>query len=241
MRDASAASLIELRQLVRGIHPPVLAERGLGDAIRALALDSPLAVTVGVDLPSRPEAPVESAAYFVVSELLTNAARHGDGRRVAVDISARGPALRITVTDDGRGGADPSRGSGLRGIERRVAAFDGVLALNSPPGGPTMASVELPRVFQGKDACPDRLPKWKQRAMGACFGLAWLPLFPQGLVAMFMKIFHSPDRSWFLALYLPGAFQWPVIIGMIALGCGMFGFAFHAARQAKVLESRPLA
>jgi signal transduction histidine kinase len=238
VREASAASLIELRQLVRGIHPPVLAERGLSDAVRALALDSPLKVTVSVDLPARPEAPVESAVYFVISELLTNASRHGDAQNVSVDISHRGSALRVTVIDDGKGGADPSQGSGLRGIERRVAAFEGVLALNSPAGGPTTASVELPRVF-GPSACGASLPSWKHKLMGACWGLFWLPLFPQGLVAMFLKIFGPGERSWFLALYLPEVFQWPFIIGMIGLGLAMVIFAAQVTQQMKRLESGP--
>ncbi|MFG1875501.1 histidine kinase [Sphaerisporangium sp. NPDC049003] len=236
VREASAASLIELRQLVRGIHPPVLAERGLGDAVRALALDSPLKVTVSVELPVRPEAPVESAAYFVITELLANASRHGDARNVAVDISHRRSALRVTVTDDGHGGADPSRGSGLRGIERRLSAFDGVLALNSPPGGPTVATVELPRAFPADAVRRSTLPVWKQRLLAVCWGLFWLPLFPQGLAAMFSKIFGSDVRSWFLALYLPEPFQWPVILGMIALGVAMVSFAVMTTKQMKERE-----
>ncbi|MET8161452.1 histidine kinase, partial [Sphaerisporangium sp. NPDC005289] len=237
VREASAASLVELRQLVRGIHPPVLAERGLGDAVRALALDSPLKVSVNVDLPARPEAPVESAVYFVVSELLTNASRHGGGRHVAVDISRRGPALRITVIDDGQGGADPSRGSGLRGIERRVAAFDGVLALYSPVGGPTTASVDIPRAFAGHAACRVTLPPWKHRLMAVCWGLMWLPLFPQGLVAAGFKIFDADERSWFLALYLPEVFQWPAIIGMIVLGVAMAVTAYGLTQEIKRAEA----
>ncbi|WP_248964679.1 sensor histidine kinase [Sphaerisporangium perillae] len=239
VREASAASLVELRQLVRGIHPPVLAERGLGDAVRALALDSPLQVSVSVDLPARPEAPVESAAYFVVSELLTNASRHGGGREVTVDISRRGAALRITVTDDGHGGADPSRGSGLRGIERRVAAFDGVLALHSPGGGPTTASVDIPRAFAGHASCENTLPRWKYRLIGACWGLFWLPLFPQGLVAMCLKIFGVQERSWFLALYMPTPFQWPVILGMIALGTSMVVYAAIVTGRGKRADVEP--
>ncbi|MFC4530831.1 sensor histidine kinase [Sphaerisporangium dianthi] len=237
VREASAASLVELRQLVRGIHPPVLAERGLGDAVRALALDSPLKVSVSVELPLRPEAPVESAVYFVVSELLTNASRHGGAGRVAVDISRRGAALRITVIDDGQGGADPSRGSGLRGIERRVAAFDGVLALHSPAGGPTTASVDIPRAFDGQASCRTKLPAWKQSLMALCWGLGWLPLFPQGLVAAGFKIFGADERSWFLALYLPEVLQWPTIIFMIALGTAMLIVAQGLTQQAKQLES----
>ncbi|WP_055588944.1 sensor histidine kinase [Peterkaempfera griseoplana] len=143
-RQSSQKALQELRDLVRGIHPPVLAERGLGDAVRLLALDSPLPVEVCVDLPDRPPAPVEAAAYFSVCELLTNAAKHSGAGQVWVDILHRAGALRITVTDDGRGGADPARGSGLRGIERRLGTFDGVLALASLPGGPTTVTMELP-------------------------------------------------------------------------------------------------
>jgi signal transduction histidine kinase len=143
-REASASALRELRGLVRGIHPPVLAERGLADAIKALALDSPLAVEVAEDLPGRADPPVESAVYFAVSELLTNAARHAAAERVWIDVHHTGDALRVQVTDDGRGGADASKGSGLRGIERRLATFDGVLALSSPNGGPTIVTLELP-------------------------------------------------------------------------------------------------
>ncbi|WP_214411441.1 sensor histidine kinase [Sphaerisporangium fuscum] len=240
VREASAASLVELRQLVRGIHPPVLAERGLDDAVRALALDSPLRVTVRVDLPGRAEAPVESAAYFVISELLTNAGRHGDAREVTVDISHRGPALRVTVTDDGHGGADPSRGTGLRGIERRLAAFDGVLALNSPPGGPTTATVEIPRALPGVRRVSD-LPPWKNALLSLCWALFWLPLFPQGLVAMAFKIFQSPERSWFLALYMPAPLQWPVVLGMIGLGAGMAFFAIRTSIQLKQRDSESCA
>ncbi|MGA5701280.1 sensor histidine kinase [Peterkaempfera bronchialis] len=145
-RQSSHKALQELRDLVRGIHPPVLAERGLGDAVRALALDSPLPVEVCVDLPDRPPAPVEAAAYFSVCELLTNAAKHSAAEQVWVDILHRAGMLRITVTDDGCGGADPARGSGLRGIERRLGTFDGVLALSSVPGGPTTVTMELPCV-----------------------------------------------------------------------------------------------
>lgn len=148
-REASATALQELRGLVRGIHPPVLAERGLADAVRALALDSPLQTEVTEDLPGRAEAPVESAVYFAVSELLANAARHADAARVWIDLHHTGDALRVQVTDDGCGGADAGSptGSGLRGIERRLGTFDGVLALSSPQGGPTIVTLELPCVL----------------------------------------------------------------------------------------------
>lgn len=145
-RASSAEALAELRDLVRGIHPPVLAERGLGDAVRALALRMPLSVEVDADLPGRAAEPIESAAYFAISELLTNAAKHSGAQRVWVDIHHDDGAgsLRIAVTDDGKGGAAPSEGSGLSGLRRRLGAFDGVLAIGSPVGGPTMVTIEIP-------------------------------------------------------------------------------------------------
>jgi signal transduction histidine kinase len=143
-RDASALALAELRDPVRGIHPPVLADRGLAAAVRALALDSPLRVTVAGALPGRPPLPVESAAYFGVSELLANVSKHAGARQVWIEIRHGADMLRISVTDDGCGGADPARGSGLRGIQRRLAAFDGVAAVSSPPGGPTVVTMEMP-------------------------------------------------------------------------------------------------
>jgi signal transduction histidine kinase len=146
-RDASVKALAELRALIRGIHPPVLADRGLADAIRALALDTPARIHLASDLNGRPPAPVESAAYFAVSELLANVSKHAEARQTWIDIRHADEMLRIGVTDNGHGGAvpkDPSRGSGLRGIERRLAAFDGVLAISSPPGGPTAVTMEIP-------------------------------------------------------------------------------------------------
>jgi signal transduction histidine kinase len=143
-RDASIRALAELRALVRGIHPPVLADRGLADAIQALALDSPMRIHVVSDLRGRPSAPIESAAYFAVSELLANVSKHAEARETWIDIRHTDGMLRIGVTDNGHGGADPSRGSGLRGIERRLAPFDGVMAISSPPGGPTAVTMEIP-------------------------------------------------------------------------------------------------
>ncbi|MGW7524049.1 sensor histidine kinase [Streptomyces sp. NPDC054783] len=143
-RRNSAEALEELRDLVRGIHPPVLAERGLGDAVRALALRLPLPAEVTVELPGRADAPVESAAYFAVSEVLTNAAKHSGADRVRVDVHHADGRLRITVTDNGRGGATVGAGSGLAGVERRLGTFDGVLAVSSPVGGPTLVTMEIP-------------------------------------------------------------------------------------------------
>lgn len=143
-RQASAKALAELRALVSGIHPPVLADRGLVDAIRALALDAPLRVDVTAQPVGRPPAPVESAAYFAVSELLANVSKHADAHRASVDIRHHDGVLAISVRDDGRGGADPAGGTGLRGIGRRLAAFDGRLAVDSPSGGPTIVRMEIP-------------------------------------------------------------------------------------------------
>jgi signal transduction histidine kinase len=143
-RDSSVRALAELRALVRGIHPPVLADRGLADAIQALTLDTPLRIHLASDLDGRAPAPVESAAYFTVSELLANVSKHAEARETWIDIRHTDGMLRIGVTDNGHGGADPARGSGLRGIERRLAPFDGVLAISSPPGGPTAVTMEIP-------------------------------------------------------------------------------------------------
>ncbi|MFF4409597.1 histidine kinase [Streptomyces sp. NPDC001262] len=151
VRATSERALQDLRDLVHGIHPPVLADRGLGDAVRSLALDSFLDVHVEARLPGRLPAPVESAAYFAVGELLANAAKHSGAREVHIRLDHTDTALRITVTDDGHGGADASRGSGLHGIRRRLSTFDGTLALHSPQGGPTTVTLEIP--------CASSLPK----------------------------------------------------------------------------------
>jgi signal transduction histidine kinase len=143
-RQTSSSALTELRALVSGVHPPVLADRGLVDAIRALALDSVLRVEVTAEAIGRPSAPVESAAYFAVSELLANVTKHADAHQTWIDIRYAQGILAICVTDDGRGGADPGSGTGMRGIERRLAAFDGLLTLSSPPGGPTVVQLGIP-------------------------------------------------------------------------------------------------
>jgi signal transduction histidine kinase len=143
-REMSSRALTELRDLVRGIIPPVLADRGLADAVRALALETPLNIKLDIDLPGRLAAPVESAAYFAVAEVMANAVKHAHARTVDIHMRHDGDALRIAVTDDGVGGADPAKGSGLRGVERRLGTFDGILAVNSPPGGPTIVVIEVP-------------------------------------------------------------------------------------------------
>jgi signal transduction histidine kinase len=143
-RETTTAALNELRDLVRGVHPPVLADRGLGDAVRALALDAGRRITVTADLPDRPAPAVESAAYFAVAEALANAMKHAEATRVMVDMRYTGGMLRLTVTDDGHGGADPAGGTGLLGIRRRLACFDGTLVVRSPSGGPTTVTMEVP-------------------------------------------------------------------------------------------------
>ena len=143
-KESSSRALTELRDLVRGIYPPVLADRGLGDAIRALALDTPLPFVLDVDLPEQVDLPVASAIYFSVAEALANVTKHAHARSVRIALSHAAGMLRAEVTDDGAGGADPAAGTGLAGVERRLATFDGILAVSSPPGGPTIVVIEVP-------------------------------------------------------------------------------------------------
>jgi signal transduction histidine kinase len=135
-------ALAELRRLVRGIHPPILTDRGLVAALAALAGDAPLAVDVRAgELGDLPPA-VESAAYFVVAEALANAVKHASANECVVTLT-RSDCLSVEVRDDGCGGADPA-GSGLDGLRRRVEALDGTMTITSPPGGPTSVQAEFP-------------------------------------------------------------------------------------------------
>jgi signal transduction histidine kinase len=143
-RASSIAALVDLRHLVRGIHPPVLAERGLEGAVQALAISLPVRTAVTSHLPGRLDTPVESAVYFAVAEALTNMGRHSRARSAWVTIHHADGLLLVEVGDDGTGGADPARGTGLTGIKRRLNAFDGTIAVSSPPGGPTVVTMELP-------------------------------------------------------------------------------------------------
>ena len=143
-RESAGQALSELRDLVRGIHPPVLADRGLEGAVKALALSLPFKVDVTIDLPGRPPAPVESAAYFAVAEALANALKHAAATTAWMQITHERERLHILVGDDGVGGATVRPGGGLYGIERRLAAFDGTLTVASPTGGPTTVIMELP-------------------------------------------------------------------------------------------------
>jgi len=152
-RETSVRALNELRDLIRGICPPVLADRGLGHAVQALVLDTPLPTALEVDLPGRLNAPVESACYFAIAEALANAVKHSGARRAGIRIQYTPGLLRIQVADDGAGGADPARGTGLRGVERRLGTFDGILAVSSPPGGPTMIAMEVPCALLSPKTC----------------------------------------------------------------------------------------
>ena len=149
-RESTSGALADLRDLVRGIHPPVLADRGLEGAVDALAMVNPVPTTVDFRLPGRLPPPVESAAYFAIAEALSNAIKHAAPRRILITAEfAPGPGnaaglLTVSVSDDGHGGARIDGGTGLLGIERRLSAFDGTLAVDSPPGGPTTVRMQVP-------------------------------------------------------------------------------------------------
>jgi signal transduction histidine kinase len=153
-RADAGRALAELRDLVRGIHPPVLADRGLAGGLEAAALLCPVPVQVHVELSGRPDAPVESALYFATAEALANVGRHSGATTARLRAAHDGAVLRVLVTDDGRGGADPRRGTGLRGIQRRLSVFDGTLHVLSPPGGPTELTMELPCVLHSGQSLP---------------------------------------------------------------------------------------
>lgn len=143
-RSTSSTALAELRDVVRGIHPPVLADRGLEGAVTALALDMAVPTEVTLDLPGRLPAPLESAVYFTVAECLANTAKHAAATRSWVVLRHDGRRLRGEAGDDGRGGVDVRAGSGLQGVADRLAAFDGTLEVSSPAGGPTVVRWEVP-------------------------------------------------------------------------------------------------
>jgi signal transduction histidine kinase len=144
-RAAAAAALQELRDLARGIHPPILADRGLDAAISALTANAGVPVSVDVELTDRPPETVESAAYFVAAEGLANALKHAGASRIDIDVHEREDAIVVRVLDDGRGGAAED-GGGLHGLRQRVQALDGSLRIASPDGGPTVIEAVLPCV-----------------------------------------------------------------------------------------------
>jgi signal transduction histidine kinase len=142
--EEAKSALKDIRDLVRGIHPVILEDRGLDAALSAVVARSPVPVILDVQLADRPPATVESAAYFVVNEALTNVAKHANATRAHVSIARAGDRLVVEVRDNGQGGADPADGSGLQGLRDRVAGLGGSMYVISPIGGPTTVSVELP-------------------------------------------------------------------------------------------------
>ena len=151
-QQSSSTALADLRSLVRGIHPPVLADRGLAGAVQALALAHPRPVEADIVLDGRPPAPVESAVYFAVAELLTNSAKYAAARHTWVWIRHEDGVLTAMVGDDGVGGAQLTPEGGLAGVQRRLAAFDGTLSVASPLGGGTIVTVKVPCVLRVSSA-----------------------------------------------------------------------------------------
>jgi signal transduction histidine kinase len=143
-QDAAEQALAELRNVARGILPPVLSDRGLAGAVEGLAGDCVVPCRVDVRVAGRCAASVEATAYFVVAEALTNVSKHSGAAGATVTVHREGDQLQLRIEDDGRGGADERSGSGLIGIRRRVEAYDGRFSLTSPRGGPTTMRVELP-------------------------------------------------------------------------------------------------
>jgi signal transduction histidine kinase len=142
--EEAKAALAELRDLIRGLHPAVLEDRGLDAALSGIIARTPIPCRLTVDLPRRPAPVIEAVAYFVVSEGLSNIVKHAQATEAAVFVQRSGDRLHVIVTDDGVGGADPSRGTGLAGLARRAASVDGTFEIDSPPGGPTLLTVDLP-------------------------------------------------------------------------------------------------
>jgi signal transduction histidine kinase len=142
--EEAKEAMAEMRALIRGLHPAVLEDRGLDAALSGIAARVPLPVRLRVEVAERASSTVEAVAYFVVSEALTNVVRHAGASKVEIDVERRGDRLLLSVSDDGAGGADPARGSGLIGLGRRVRSVDGTFRIVSPAGGPTTVTVELP-------------------------------------------------------------------------------------------------
>jgi signal transduction histidine kinase len=142
--DEAKQALTELRDFVRGLHPAVLDDRGLDAALSGIAARAPLPVRLTVDVPTRCSPTIEAIAYFVVSESLTNVAKHAHATHVTVTLRRTGDRLHIRVSDDGRGGATEAAGRGLAGLAQRAASVDGTMHVQSPPGGPTVIEVDLP-------------------------------------------------------------------------------------------------
>jgi signal transduction histidine kinase len=157
-RSTTSAAIGDLRSVVRGIHPPVLADRGIAGAVSALALDMAVPVTVDARLDGRPPAPVESALYFGVAECLANVGKHSGAAHGWITLTHADGLLRAVVGDDGRGGADPGTGTGMLGVMRRLAAFDGTMSVSSPVGGPTLVTLEVPCGLSSPKTTPSSGP-----------------------------------------------------------------------------------
>jgi signal transduction histidine kinase len=153
-RSTTTSALGDLRSVVRGIHPPVLADRGLVGATQALALDIAVPTSFSAVVPGRAPEPVESAMYFAVAEALANVVKHARATAASVELSYDGERLRAVVADNGQGGADPAAGTGLTGVGRRLAAFDGTMVVESPRGGPTVVTMELPCALSSPKTSP---------------------------------------------------------------------------------------
>jgi signal transduction histidine kinase len=165
-RTSTQAALSDLRSVVRSIHPPVLADRGLAGAVESLAIDMAVPVETTIELTGRPPAPVETAVYFAIAEALANVGKHSGAGHAWVtlhheptsDAKQRGGQLRAVVGDDGNGSADPGRGTGMRGVATRLAAFDGRMWVSSPVGGPTLITLEVPCVLSSPRTSPSSGP-----------------------------------------------------------------------------------
>jgi signal transduction histidine kinase len=142
--EEAKSALAELRDLIRGLHPAVLEDRGLDAALSGVVARMPIPVRLTVDMPRRPAPVIEAVAYFVVSEGLANIVKHAQASQAEVVVSRDRDRLHIIVSDDGVGGADPARGTGLAGLAKRAASVDGTLEIDSPPDGPTLLTVDLP-------------------------------------------------------------------------------------------------
>jgi signal transduction histidine kinase len=142
--EEAKTALAELRNLIRGLHPAVLEDRGLDAALSGIAARLPIPVRLTVDVPRRPPPTIEAVAYFVVSEGLTNITKHAQASQAEVVVQRAGDRLHLIISDDGVGGADPARGTGLAGLAKRAASVDGTFEIASPPGGPTLLTVDLP-------------------------------------------------------------------------------------------------
>ena len=142
--EEAKAAVVELRNLIRGLHPPVLEDRGLDAALSGVVARMPIPVRLTVDVPRRPPPTVEAVAYFVVSEGLTNITKHAQASQAEVFVQRSGNRLHVIISDDGVGGADPARGTGLAGLAKRASSVDGTFDIASPSGGPTLLTVDLP-------------------------------------------------------------------------------------------------